>query len=101
MVPPFEEAAYALKVNEISEPVKSDFGYHIIQVTEKKEKQPFEEVKDEMKEQLKLSKLNDSAKVQEIIDNELKNAKVEIKDKDLEKVLDTKDANSDSKSEAK
>ena len=101
MVPPFEEAAYALKVNEISEPVKSDFGYHIIQVTDKKEKQPFEEVKDQMKEQLKLSKLNDSTKVKEIIDNELKNAKVEIKDKDLEKVLETKKANSDSQSDAK
>ncbi len=32
MVPPFETAAFAAKVNEITEPVKSPFGYHLIQV---------------------------------------------------------------------
>jgi parvulin-like peptidyl-prolyl isomerase len=32
MVAPFEQAAFSLKVGEISQPIKSDFGYHIIQV---------------------------------------------------------------------
>jgi peptidyl-prolyl cis-trans isomerase C len=32
MVPPFEAAAFAAKVNEITEPVKTPFGYHLIQV---------------------------------------------------------------------
>jgi peptidyl-prolyl cis-trans isomerase C len=32
MVPPFEEAAFAAKVNEITEPVKSPFGYHLIKI---------------------------------------------------------------------
>lgn len=47
MVPEFENAAFALAEGEISDPVRSPFGYHVIHVTEKQEEvtQPFAEVR--------------------------------------------------------
>ena len=50
MVPEFEEYAFSGEPGVISEPVKTDFGYHLIKVLEKKEGQtlPFEEVKAEL-----------------------------------------------------
>lgn len=35
MVQPFSESAFNLEIGEISEPVKSEFGYHVIKVTDK------------------------------------------------------------------
>lgn len=47
MVPPFEQAAFALGKNEISQPVQSQFGVHLIKLIDKKPKGPssFEEAK--------------------------------------------------------
>ncbi|OQW53027.1 MAG: hypothetical protein A4S09_07970 [Proteobacteria bacterium SG_bin7] len=54
MVPEFDEAAFSLPVNKISEPVKTDYGYHLIQVMEKKSKAstPLEKVKVEIARKL-------------------------------------------------
>jgi peptidyl-prolyl cis-trans isomerase C len=51
MVPPFEQAAFTLPLNQISEPVKSQFGYHIIKVEERTSKN-FEEAKPDLEKQL-------------------------------------------------
>ncbi|MBD3209916.1 peptidylprolyl isomerase [Candidatus Micrarchaeota archaeon] len=37
MVKEFENAAFSLDVGDISEPVKTEFGYHLIKVTDKKD----------------------------------------------------------------
>jgi hypothetical protein len=52
MVPSFETAAYALKPGELSEPVKSQFGYHIILVISHDTK-PFEEVRADLENRMK------------------------------------------------
>ena len=57
MLPEFEQAAYSLEVNQISEPVQSTYGFHIIKVTDKKEKEPIEDIEAELKEELLLSKV--------------------------------------------
>jgi peptidyl-prolyl cis-trans isomerase C len=50
MVPEFAEVAFKLPKGELSEPVKSQFGWHIIRVEDKRSKAPpkFEDVKDQV-----------------------------------------------------
>ena len=54
MVPEFDKAAFEMEVDLVSEPVKSQFGYHIIKVTAKNEEGEgsFDEVKEQLSQQL-------------------------------------------------
>jgi len=50
MVPAFEQAAFSAKLNEVTEPVKTQFGYHIIKV---EKRAGFEEMKPELEKRVK------------------------------------------------
>jgi peptidyl-prolyl cis-trans isomerase C len=85
MVKAFSDAAFALKVGEVSPPVKTDYGWHIIRMDDRKmgAAQPYDQVKGAIrnvlvrdKVQALLASLQGTAKV-EILDADLKKAQAE------------------------
>jgi len=78
MVPEFADAAFKMKKGDISDPVKTQFGFHIIKVTDKKEARtvPFAEVKDKVLAYLKDSK--HKAAVEELITGMRQKADVKV-----------------------
>jgi peptidyl-prolyl cis-trans isomerase C len=52
IIPSFEESLFSLPVGEISQPVKTNYGYHIIRVDEKKPTRTFEEMRPELERNL-------------------------------------------------
>jgi len=91
MVPAFEKAVLALKEGQISDVVKSDFGYHIIKLTGKRAAgvRPFDEVKDQIKAALMPTKQQEV--FQKIKDELKKSAKINIKEDVLNGMSDKKD----------
>lgn len=81
MVPEFSKAAFALKAGETSQPVKTDFGWHIIKLEDRKmgAAQPYDQVKSAIRNVL-LRK-----KVQQTMEKIRGASKVELIDEDLKK----------------
>jgi peptidyl-prolyl cis-trans isomerase C len=80
MVPVFEKAALGLKEGQVSDVVKSDFGFHIIKLTGKRPAgvRPFEEVKEQIKGAIMPSKQQEV--FQKVRDDLKKSAKINIKE---------------------
>jgi peptidyl-prolyl cis-trans isomerase C len=77
MVKPFDDAVFAMQVNQVSEVVETRFGYHLIKVYDKKPEETlaYAEVKDRISERLKREKIQKGA--QGYVENLKKDAKIE------------------------
>ncbi len=80
MVEPFATAAFELEVGAISKPVQTQFGWHVIKLEDRRDREPpaFDQVKDQVKASMvrqmlqeRMSELRDAANI-EILDESLK-----------------------------
>lgn len=84
MVPEFSKAAFSMKPNTVSGLVKSQFGYHIIMVTDRMEagQQPFEKVKNDIKTFLETQKQLEA--IDKLVESLKKNATIEYVNKEYD-----------------
>ncbi|WP_342506208.1 peptidylprolyl isomerase [Sporosarcina sp. FSL K6-2383] len=90
MVPEFWTAAYNLEPSQISEPVQSSHGFHVIETLGKRDVEKDKEAKvdeDQIRQQLALEKAGENAAFEKVAQL-IKEADIKVKDTDLKAVLD-------------
>ncbi|WP_079480710.1 peptidylprolyl isomerase [Halobacillus salinus] len=100
-VPEFEKAAYSLDVGEVSEPVQTQYGFHIIKVTDKRDVEdvePYEDVKDDIKRTLTREKV-DGAALQEKMDKLIQEADLDVKLDEYKGLFEKEESNEDQNTE--
>ncbi len=87
MVPQFEEAVFKMQKGDVSAPIQTQFGWHLIKVEDKRAKAPpaFDVVKDRILQSLLLQKASKAA-----VDLRTK-AKIEYVDADIKKAIENRD----------
>jgi peptidyl-prolyl cis-trans isomerase C len=89
MVQPFQEAAFALTENAVSEPVQTDFGWHVIQLMGRRQvdRQPFDQVQAAIRQQL--TQQNTGARLKTFLDDIRAKAELRIDTAQLDLVRRT------------
>lgn len=84
MVPPFEEAAFGLKPGEVSQPFETQFGWHIVKVIARRERElpPYEAIKERVRAAVVHSK------AQQIVLALRSKAQIEYVDPEIRKMVD-------------
>ena len=87
MVPQFEDNVFKMAKGDVSDPIKTQFGWHLIKLEDKRTKMPpaFEIVKDRIVQSMLLKRAQQSA-----VDLRAK-AKIDIVDADLKKAIDDRE----------
>lgn len=88
MVPQFEDIVFKLKKGEVSDPVKTQFGWHLVKLEDRRTKQPpaFDIVKDRIIQSLLLQKAQQTAV------GLRGKSKIEIVDPEIKKAVDARNA---------